>query len=251
MSAHPLSVQLYTVREAAGDDLAGTLNRLAQIGFELVEPYAFTSFGPALAEALKESGLRAPTTHQSFLSESGGGLRDIFAAARDLGIETVIDPHHPTQYWQRPEDILATAARLNAAAKVAAEYGLKVGYHNHAHEIAASIGGITALEFLAENLDDDVALQVDAYWVAVGGADPVALLSSLGDRVVAVHVKDGPGTREPLDQVAVGSGSQPIAEILAATPDALHVIELDNSRGDRFTAVADSFAFLTNLRGQA
>jgi hypothetical protein len=62
---------------------------------------------------------------------------------------------------------------------------------------------------------------------------------------VALHVKDGPGTPETKDQVAVGSGSLPIREIVEAAPDALRVIELDDSRGDRFQAVADSFAYLT------
>ena len=33
-------------------------------------------------------------------------------------------------------------------------------------------------------------------------------------------------------------------EIIDATPDALRVIELDDSRNDRFQAVADSYAWL-------
>jgi sugar phosphate isomerase/epimerase len=74
----------------------------------------------------------------------------------------------------------------------------------------------------------------------------VELLPKLGDRVVALHIKDGAGTAETKDQVAVGQGSLPIAEIIAAAPDALRVIELDDSRGDRFQAVADSYAFLTS-----
>ena len=88
---------------------------------------------------------------------------------------------------------------------------------------------------------------MDAYWVAVGGDDAVALIERLGSRVVAVHVKDGPGTTDTKAQVAVGSGSQPIAELIAATPDALHVIELDDCAGDRFEAVADSVTFLQRL----
>lgn len=247
MPTSPFSVQLYTVREAAADDLGGTLARLAGIGFELVEPYAFTSFGPALGEALQASGLRAPTTHQGFLAADETEQDAIFAAAAALGIETVIDPHHPAEHWNTVEDIATTAAALDAAAAVAARHGVKVGYHNHAHEIAArpeGPEGRTALEVLAERLGPDVALEVDAYWVAVGGEDPVALLQRLGDRVVAVHVKDGNGSEDTLDQVAVGSGNQPIEAILRATPDALHVVELDDSRGDRFQAVADSFAYL-------
>ena len=105
---------------------------------------------------------------------------------------------------------------------------------------------LTALEFFAGRLAPEVVLEVDTYWVAVGGADPVAYLPKLGDRVVALHIKDGPGTHDNKDQVAVGQGSLPIEQIIAAAPNALRVIELDDSRGDRFQAVADSFAFLTS-----
>lgn len=251
MPTSPLSVQLYTVREAAAEDLTGTLQRIADIGFELVEPYAFTSFGPALGEALQASGLRAPTTHQGFLTVDAAEQDKVFAAAAALGMERVIDPHYPVENWASTEKIADTAARLNAAAAIAAKHGLTVGYHNHAFELESRPeggNGRSGLELLAERLDPEVGLEVDAYWATVGGVEPVGLLQRLGDQVVAVHIKDGPGTKENLDQVAVGSGDQPITDILAASPNALHVIELDDSRGDRFQAVADSFAYLSEVR---
>jgi sugar phosphate isomerase/epimerase len=89
-----------------------------------------------------------------------------------------------------------------------------------------------------------VRLEVDTYWAAVGGEDPVALLQRLGDRVSAIHVKDGAVTADVKDQVAVGSGSLPIRDILDAAPHALRVVELDDSRADRFDAVRDSFDWL-------
>jgi sugar phosphate isomerase/epimerase len=58
-----------------------------------------------------------------------------------------------------------------------------------------------------------------------------ALLGRLGDRVAAVHVKDGPLVKgEP--HTALGEGRMPLDEILAATPaDALRVVELDDCAG--------------------
>ena len=72
-----------------------------------------------------------------------------------------------------------------------------------------------------------------------------ALLQRLGDRVVALHVKDGDGSTDNKKQVAVGSGSLPVWDFIDAAPDALRVVELDDSRDDRFQAVADSYAWLT------
>ena len=242
MSDSTLSVQLYTVRELLTDDIVGTLKRIADLGFTQVEPFAFLSFGEELRRGLSEAGLSAPTTHQSFI---GGDLEPVFEAASALGIGTVIDPFVAPDRWQTAESVDEIASQLNAAAEVAARYGVRVGYHNHAHELESTIAGVTALEYFAGKLSPDVVLEVDTYWVAVGGQDPVELLGRLGDRVVALHIKDGPGTAETKDQVAVGQGSLPIEQIIAAAPNALRVIELDDSRGDRFQAVADSYAFLT------
>jgi sugar phosphate isomerase/epimerase len=114
-------------------------------------------------------------------------------------------------------DVEQVAADLNAAA-VAAGHGVRVGYHNHAQELEIVLDGRTALEVFAEQPDDTVMLEVDTYWAAVAGQDPVALLRRLGDRVGAVHLKDGPATADVQDQVAVGHGGMPIREILDATP---------------------------------
>ncbi|WP_226656196.1 sugar phosphate isomerase/epimerase [Leifsonia sp. LS1] len=235
-------MQLYTVRELLTEDTVGTLRRIADIGFTQVEPFAFLSFGDTLREGLAEAGLTAPTTHQGFI---GGDLDEVFSAAQALGIQTVIDPYVAPERWQSAEDVAAIAEQLNEAASVASRYGVRVGYHNHAHELESTVEGTTALQFFAGKLAPEVVLEVDTYWVAVGGHDPLTLLPALGDRVVALHIKDGPGTTETKDQVAVGQGSLPIADIIAAAPDALRVVELDDSRGDRFQAVADSYAFLT------
>ena len=244
MSTSKLSVQLYTVRELLTEDTVGTLRRIADIGFTQVEPFAFLDLADGLRQGFAETGLTAPTTHQGFIGRDD--LDTVFAAAADLGIQTVIDPHVPAERWQTAEDVEATAAALNAAAQVAAKHGVRVGYHNHAHELESTIEGVTALEYFASKLAPEVVLEVDTYWVIVGGKDPVELLTKLGDRVVALHIKDGPGTTETKDQVAVGQGSVPVAAIIDAAPDALRVIELDDSRGDRFQAVADSYAYLTS-----
>ena len=242
---HPqLSVQLYTVREAMQEDLAGTLARIAAIGFDQVEPYNFPAF-PGLGAALKAASLTAPTTHAHFVGIPDDELAALFESAKELGIARVIDPHVPAERWQSAESVAEIAAQLNAAAIIAAAHGVTIGYHNHAHELESIIDGRTALEVFTDSLAPEVKLEVDTYWAFVGGQDPVALLGRLGDRVVAIHVKDGAGTAETKDQTAVGSGTLPIRDIIEAAPSALRVIELDDSRDDRFQAIADSFAYLT------
>jgi sugar phosphate isomerase/epimerase len=241
-----LSVQLYTLRELLAEDLPGTLERLAGLGLAQVEPFRLTDYAPQLGPALAANGLSAPTAHQHVVGTGAwiDEADEIFATAAALGVGTVVDPRIDTERFATADGVAAVADDLNAAAAVAAKHGVRVGYHNHAQELEIVHDGTTALELLAGHLDDAVVLEVDTYWAAVGGQDPVALLKRLGERVVAVHVKDGPATPDPLDQVAVGQGDLPVRDILAAAPQALRVVELDDTRGDRFQAVADSVAWL-------
>jgi hypothetical protein len=100
-----LSVQLYTVREAMAEDMPGTVQRIADIGFTQVEPYNFDSV-EGLGEALKKAGLTAPTTHAHWVGEDDDRLNAVFSAAGDLGIATVIDPHVPAERWQTAESVI-------------------------------------------------------------------------------------------------------------------------------------------------
>ncbi len=236
------SLQLYTLRTPLEQDLPGTIRRVAELGFTQVEPYNFVATAKELGTALKENGLTAPSGHAPLLSADQD---EIFAAARDLGISTVIDPYVGAEHWQSAEDIQATAAKLNAAAKKGAEYGIRVGYHNHEWELKSSIEGQTALEYFAGLLDPELVLEVDTYWVAVGGHDPVEILASLGDRVKFVHIKDGPATTDTKAQKPAGQGTIAVWDVLdAAKSLEVGVVEFDDYSGDIFEGIAESLAFL-------
>lgn len=239
----PYSIQLYTLRNAIQDDLPGTIRKVADIGFTQVEPYNFVATATELGAALKENNLTAPSGHAPLLSENQD---EIFKAARELGITTVIDPYLPAEHWQSAEDIQATAAKLNTAAKKGAEYGIRVGYHNHQWELESHIEGRTALEYFADLLDPELVLEVDTYWVAVGGQDPVDILGKLGGRVKLIHIKDGPLTLDTKAQQPAGQGKVPVLDVLAAARSLeIGVVEFDDYDGDIFEGIAESLAFLT------
>jgi len=236
------AIQLYTLRNAMQDDLPDTIRKVAEIGYTQVEPYNFVATAPELGAALKANGLTAPSGHAPLLSQDQD---QIFAAAKELGIETVIDPYRPAEHWQSAEDIQATAAKLNAAAKKGAEHGIRVGYHNHAWELESSIDGQTALEYLAGLLDPEVVLEVDTYWAAVGGQDPVDLLGRLGDRVKFVHIKDGPINTDRKAQQPAGQGKMAVWDIIGAARSLeVGVVEFDDYSGDIFEGIAQSLAYL-------
>jgi sugar phosphate isomerase/epimerase len=245
LTSDNLSVQLYTVRAAMAEDFDATLEQVAGFGYTQVEPFQFIKFLPELRSGLSKHGLSAPTAHVGLLA---GDQDEIFAAAKELGITTVIDPHVPEARWQSEEDIKQIASELNAAAEKGAALGLRVGYHNHSHELRSMINGRHALEVAVDYLAPEVVLELDTYWAYAGGADVVPLLGRLGKRVVALHIKDGDGTLDTKKQVPVGSGSLPVWDYIAAAPSALAVVELDDSEGDLVDAVRVSREYL--LAGQ-
>ena len=257
-----ISLQLYTVNAALEPDLDGGLARLAAIGLDTVEAFDFVGRAPELKAAFDRHGISAKTGHAFLVSEqiplpdgtvmTAPTHAEVFAAATTLGLEIVIDPFVAPDEWTTREGVERIAERLNAAAAEAAEHGLLVGYHNHDHELRPQIDGVPALEHLAGLLDDRVVLEVDLYWATAAGVDAPALLERLGDRVVAVHVKDGPMRGDvstanvPTDQTPAGQGDVPLAAALAAVEHLRYaVIEFDGQQGDVFEAVAASHAWLS------
>lgn len=260
------SVQLYTLAKEFSADMGGSLDKLAAIGLTRVEAFDFVGRAPELRRALDASGLAAPTGHAPLLSDTlwtpDGEIPTpapevVFEAAATAGIRTVIDPFVPAERWATREGVDDIAARLNAASEVAKTFGLEVGYHNHAQEFVATIDGRTAYEHAIDQLDEAVKLELDLFWALVGDQDVVRLAASLGDRLLAVHVKDGikvsnpwaPGVGEfassELDQRHAGTGEVPLdAAIRANDAIELAVIEYDNAPGDVFADIAASHAFL-------
>jgi sugar phosphate isomerase/epimerase len=242
MTARPqLALQLYTVREALKADPDAALARLAGIGYEHVELFDMVRLGRPLAEALRRAGLSAVSAHQSVV---GQDIETICAAAAEFGVTLVVEPWVDPERWATPESVAGIAAELAAAASVAARHGVTIGYHNHWFELENRFGGRTALEVFADRLPPEVVLEVDTYWVAVGGEDPAALVGRLGSRVVALHLKDGPISRDTKAMLPVGEGAMRFPAIIAAAPSALRVVEADDSRMDQFELLARSRDYL-------
>ncbi|WP_091493461.1 sugar phosphate isomerase/epimerase family protein [Microbacterium pygmaeum] len=262
------SVQLYSMASAFAADAGGSLEKLAAIGLKNVEAFDFVRQPGRIRAALSAAGLAAPTGHAPLLSDElwtpDGSIPTpapevVFEAAAEIGIGTVIDPFVPVERWLTEDGVADIAERLNRAAEVAAGFGLTVGYHNHAQEFIASFAGETAFERFVALTDPRVEIELDLYWALAGDQNVPELVTKLGSRLVAVHIKDGivPASNPfapdapafastSLDQWHAGQGEVPLAEALAAGAGAIRyaVIEYDNPPGDVFEDVEASLAFL-------
>ena len=265
MTTPSISIQLWTVRNQLEQDQDSTLARLSEIGFTRVEAFGFVEKADDLAAAFARHGLTAPTAHASLASDvenpftelNAPTLDEVFDAATKLGVTTVIDPFVAPERWETFEEIAKTAELLNVASAAAAKHGITVGYHNHNQEFLNLIDGRFALEVAADLLAPEVVLELDLYWAAAGGADVAALVERLGERVVALHMKDGTLDPRPsldvvpTDQVPAGTGAVELAAALEAAHFARYaIVEFDEYQGDIWQGVTDSFAYLESLGAQ-
>jgi sugar phosphate isomerase/epimerase len=230
-----------------------TLEAIARSGYLGVETVDVPGGDPSAARrVLADLELAVTSSHTwSALDDEDAFVR-ASASVAELGSGSVIVSASAAD-WLDPVGRLAD--RLNAAAAVAAGYGLRLGYHNHDAEIRP-LEGRPALVRLAELVDPAVLFQVDIFWVTVGGADPAAVIEALGERVVSLHLKDGvslpssASTSEPFVNVPVGEGIvDPTAAVRAAEASGRTewlVVEFDHVAGSAIDAVARSHDWLVD-----
>lgn len=243
------AVQLWTVRDDLAADRRATLHRLAGLGYGAVEPFEATDDPAGFRAITDDLGLTICSAHSHELLGADPGA--VFEAVATLGTDLVIVPSGITEdAFTGHEALKRTAGKLNALAARGAEYGIEVGYHNYWWEFESEVDGRHAAEAMAELLAPEVFFEIDTYWAALGGADVPGVLTRLGDRVRALHLKDGP-IAKGAPHTALGRGEMPTAQILAAAPaGALRIVELQTCDGDVFEALADSRAFLETLADQ-
>ncbi len=234
------SVQLYSVRNQLERDFDLTLTRLAEMGFRSVEPFSLPANISKLKTSLANAGLKAPTAHGDVVINPRGAIE----AALELGSTVLIDPYQPEEIFQNESELQRLADQLSAAAELGREHGLRIGYHNHDHDIRNEIRGVPALVALAQMVSTDVVFEIDLFWCQVANLDPIELLNSLDGRVVALHAKDAPLGGHVQDQVVLGEGSVQLLDCIRHLPDAQVVVEFDDYAGDIFEGISQSLEYL-------
>ncbi|HRK31491.1 MAG TPA: sugar phosphate isomerase/epimerase [Tepidisphaeraceae bacterium] len=244
-----IACQLYTLREflKTPADIAATLARVKRAGFGAVQLSALGPIDPKeLAGILNGEGLTCCATHV--------GLERL----RDQP-QQVIDEHAlwNCQYTALGHFKAASAAEWKKFAAdfsaIAGKYAsspLRLGYHNHNHELV-KFDGKTALQIMLDDCSNDVWMEIDTYWIQAGGGDPCDWIRRCAGRIPCVHFKDMAVTNDRQQLMAeVGEGNLNWPGILAACREAgvkWYIIEQDNCNGrDPFESIAIS---LRNLKG--
>ena len=241
-----IGVQLYTVRQAMQQSVEGTLEQVAGIGYKEVEFAGFFGRSAQQIRALLDAnGLTAPSSHSADLNSIRTRLPAILEDAATVGHRYVICASLPRSE-QTTDGFKRVAAEFNKAGEEAAKAGITFGYHNHDFEFR-SVDGTIGYDILLTECDPRlVTMQMDLFWTAKGGRDPLAYFAKYPGRFTSVHVKDMDGSGAMVD---VGAGQMPFAKYFAQSAQAgikHYFVEHDNP-GDAMNSIGASYRYLAAL----
>jgi sugar phosphate isomerase/epimerase len=216
-----LGAQLYTVRQDAARDLPAVLEVVRKIGYTEVETYWDIYGHPAaeLRRMISDHGLRVPSGHFNY-----DGLDSKIDYAKSLGVGYVICPMLPESMWFMLDGYKRAADQFNIWGEKIHQAGMQFGFHNHNYEFRR-FGDTTGFETMMNRCDPKlVCIEMDCYWIAQAGGDPLKMFQHYGNCIKLLHLKDRkPGF--PISQVKdaaaehfteVGAGTVHWREILAA-----------------------------------
>jgi len=182
-------VQLWSVKDALKTDFKGTLQDLAELGFDGVEfagdfgPYADDPQG--LQTFLASIGLTASGAHVPF-EQLINQFDSTVSFYQALGINALIIPWHERAFsGDEVKDFTSDLTMLSAQL---APFGMQVGFHNHAQEWA-DYGDGSYFEYIAEHTPETVILQQDVGWTINAGKDPIAFVQDYPGRILTTHFK--------------------------------------------------------------
>ncbi len=255
-----IGLQLYTVRDAMSKDPAGTLAKVAQIGYNSVEGATYTGnemfygmSGGDFAKVLKDNGLIMPSSHYR-LGEDGADMKgtilnDWSKAVDDaaaLGIKYMICA------WLSPaergtlEHYKKIGGDLNKAGEVCKKAGIQLCYHNHDFEFIQEDGKYPYETLLANTDKDLVKMEMDMYWVTKAKQDPIALINEHPGRFPLWHLKDMDNTPKQMF-TEVGNGIIDFKNIFKHAGKAglkYFFVEQDICPGSPFDSITKSITYI-------
>ena len=240
----PISVQLYSLREASEENFDGVLEALAHIGYAGVEPFNLFGKHPRDFRTQVEAlGMQVSSSHTPWANRAPAD--EVVETLGELGLNRAIGGFAPDDFADL-DAVSRTAETCRQLIETLSPQGIELAIHNHWWEFKV-LDGRPAMHHLAEQVPE-LRFELDTYWAAnFGACTPAEELARISSRTPLLHIKDGPlEPKQP--HVAVGAGKVDVAGIIAAAnTNVLEwlVVELDACATDMLTAVRESFDYLT------
>src|SRR5438105_924910 len=258
-----IGLQLYTVRDAMQNDPAGTLAKVAQIGYNSVEGATYTGtekfYGmdaAAFSKLLKKNRLIMPSSHYRLGEEKTNGeevkgtlLHDwdrAVADAKAVGIKYMVCAYLSAEERKGLDHYKYIAQQFNKAGEKCKKAGIQLCYHNHDFEFEKQDGKFPYDILLNETDKELVKMEMDIYWVTKAGQDPVTLMNQHPNRFPLWHIKDMDSTPEHAF-TEVGNGTINFKKIFKQANKAglkYFFVEQDKCPGSPFDSITKSIAYI-------
>lgn len=247
-----IGLQLYTVREDIREDLEGTLEKVADIGYNSVELASYSNglfYGKKPAEFKKlanDFGLKVLSSHNGINPEN---IQQIVDDNAELGVTYTVLPSLGSALRNSLDDYKKQAELFNRYGEVCKKAGIRFAYHNHAFEFELKEGQIPYDVLLNETDPNFVSFEMDLYWIKKGGYEPLDYFNKYPGRFALWHVKDlDPNSGKYTE---VGSGNIDFKKIFGNAKKSgmqYFFVELDNSERPALESVKISFDYLSKAK---
>ena len=253
-----IGLQLYTIRDAMKADPAGSLKKVADIGFKYLELAGFGEgkfygYTPEdFKKLVTDLGMEAVSSH-SGVEVKGVDTSNAEAMAEahaKLGVKYCIQPWLVEERRKSVDSYKKFVADLNVVGGVMQKYGIQFGYHNHDFEFKPVEGKVPYFDIYMVDADPKlVVFEMDCYWVTRAGQNPIDIFKKYPGRFHLLHFKDMEKTPDKFF-APVGTGSidyKAIYDARAISGMKYIIVEQDNTRdGKPFDAIKISFDNISN-----
>ncbi len=265
MKEIPVALQLYSVREDCAKDLRGTLEALAEMGYDGVEFAGYYGLSAGeMRDLLKNVGLRVAGSHisktradanwdYSIMPETiealmGDELEATIEFNKILGNKYLILPWLNEKMRKTKKILLDTVKIINEISEKLRPHGMYVGYHAEAWDFK-KLEEQTVWDIFGGATNKDVIMQFDTGNAMVGGVTAKGLLDILKQypgRSRTIHLKEHSSTKE---KVLLGEGEVnwrdflKVCEAIGGTE--WYILEQENYPYTRLESVKGS---LNNLK---
>ena len=258
-----VGIQLYTLRDAMDADVTGSLQKLSDLGYKYLELANYTNgrfYGYTPSEFKKivtDMGMEIVSSHTQ-VEATGITIENANKMADDhaeLGVRYCVQP------WVNEEDrnietYKKMVADWNEVGRIMKNAGIQFGYHNHNFEFNTLNGIVPYYDIFMKEMDEDlITMEIDFFWAAKAGQDPVEMFRKYPGRFQLFHMKDMNTNESPFydvikdDITAVGEGVIDFGRIMEAADIAgmkyLFVEDDNQGNGKPFESVEASITNLT------
>lgn len=262
--AKEAGLQLYTLRDALDKDFRGTLEKVSSIGYKNLEFFNYSDgkyFGNSIQEVksiLDGLGLNAKSSHvltgwamPKIVGTMTNDWERTVANAASLGQSYIVCAYLFDSERESIDDYKKLSDLLNSCGETAKEYGVQMAYHNHDFEFKNLDGKIPYDLLLSECDVNLVKFELDLYWTARAGVDPIVYFKDHEGSFPLWHVKDM-GAGEEQFFSAVGEGVIDWQRIFnhASIAGLKHFfVEQDETKsGKPFEEITKSYKYLKGIK---